>query len=594
MEPAAAFHVSANAKLLRAIHLAQTLFLQGRDARESLSALLLGVLEATESDLGFVTEARRDEDRDTVLFAQLLARPGARFEGDSRLAARLAVPRGLTFELRESHPVWGHVLQRTTPWVDNDASDTPFFTALLGSSGVAFRTVAAFPFLIDADVAGVVALLGRDAGYSPADLERLEPMVSTVATLTHAIGFAKEIGASLERATQSRARRRAIERSLAASNRLLIEAQRLGSMGHLVWDRLTERVTLSTELARLLGRPVQDLSVAELLSLVEEEDRASLLEQIDAAFEGQSIEIECEFCPNHVSSRHMHIKGRLDDEIGPDRPVVFATLQDVTERKELEDGLREARAAAEEANRAKSVFLAKMSHELRTPLNAVIGFSELLEERHFGPLTEKQSNYVHRIHSSGKHLLAIVSDLLDVSRIEAGRLVLQPSRTSVEALVRDALAVVRSTAGDRGIELTSDLVLPMPDLFVDVVRMKQVLYNLLSNALKFTSRGGAVQLRARRHGDELELSVSDSGIGIAEADQDRLFHEFEQVGRSQDRAEGTGLGLALVRSLTEMHGGRVRVESKVGVGSTFYVYLPLTTGLASMRPSPLDDTLRSR
>jgi signal transduction histidine kinase len=227
----------------------------------------------------------------------------------------------------------------------------------------------------------------------------------------------------------------------------------------------------------------------------------------------------------------------------------------------------------ETASRHKSEFLANMSHELRTPLNAVIGFSEVLQDRLFGDLNEKQAEYVADIHTSGRHLLALINDILDLSKIEAGRMELQVSSFALSEVLQNSVALLRERAMRQGISLGLEVDPSAGVIEADERKLKQVLFNLLTNALKFTARGGHIDVSARGDGDEVLVSVRDDGIGIAAADRARIFEEFQQVGQSQLQ-EGTGLGLALSRRFVELHGGRLRVESQLGKGSTFTFTLP--------------------
>ena len=233
----------------------------------------------------------------------------------------------------------------------------------------------------------------------------------------------------------------------------------------------------------------------------------------------------------------------------------------------------------ETANRHKSEFLANMSHELRTPLNAVIGFSEVLQERMFGELNEKQADYVNDIHSSGRHLLALINDILDLSKIEAGHMELDPSEFDLPAMLENALTLVRERAQRHGIALALDTA---PDVGIvrgDERKLKQVMLNLLSNAVKFTPEGGSVRVGARMNGSAVEISVTDTGVGIAPEDQPLVFEEFRQVGADSARkAEGTGLGLSLAKKFIELHGGTIRLESAPGRGSTFTFTLPVPAG----------------
>jgi signal transduction histidine kinase len=216
-----------------------------------------------------------------------------------------------------------------------------------------------------------------------------------------------------------------------------------------------------------------------------------------------------------------------------------------------------------------------MSHELRTPLNAIIGFSDVLGERLFGPLNDKQSEYVADIADSGRHLLSLINDILDLSKIEAGRMELDASDFDLANAVRRAASLVRERAERRGIALATQCDEGIGVIHGDERKVKQVVLNLLSNALKFTPEGGRVDVAMQRVADHLEVSVRDTGVGIAPQDHDAVFEEFRQVGAGPARVEGTGLGLAISRKFIELHGGRLWLESEVGKGSTFTFSLPL-------------------
>jgi PAS domain S-box-containing protein len=302
---------------------------------------------------------------------------------------------------------------------------------------------------------------------------------------------------------------------------------------------------------------------------------------------------------------------------------ILATVRDITERKRQEQELKRALAIAsrlqkeaEAASQAKSEFLANMSHELRTPLNAVIGFSEILEDQWAGKLNEKQLEFVKHIFSSGHHLLQLINDILDLTKVEAGKMELRVTRVNVGELLDHCLTMIREKAIKHRLVLESrvDEDLVGVEIRADDVKLKQVLVNLLSNATKFTPDGGAISLEARREGNELVVSVSDTGIGIGPEDCQRVFEAFEQVDSSYSRQqEGTGLGLALTRRLLELHGGRILLESEgLHQGSCFtfaipfvkvdqfpgHVNLPPATdgpGMAILsQPAPLDDTRRGR
>jgi GAF domain-containing protein len=235
-------------------------------------------------------------------------------------------------------------------------------------------------------------------------------------------------------------------------------------------------------------------------------------------------------------------------------------------------------AQLEAASRHKSEFLANMSHELRTPLNAIIGFSEILAEKMFGDINEKQTEYLQDILESGRHLLSLINDILDLSKIEAGRMELELSEFDLPNALENALILVRERASRRGIRLGHTIDERLGIIGGDERKVKQVLLNLLSNALKFTPEGGRIDVGARLHDGVAEVSVADTGVGIAPEDQDAVFEEFRQVGTADKKAEGTGLGLALSRKFIELHGGRIWVKSELGAGSTFTFTLPVARG----------------
>jgi len=263
---------------------------------------------------------------------------------------------------------------------------------------------------------------------------------------------------------------------------------------------------------------------------------------------------------------------------------VFAAARDVSDRKRLDRELREknvelesARVVAEKTSLTKSEFLANMSHELRTPLNSVIGFSEVLQDQMFGPINEKQQEYLGNILTSGRHLLSLINDILDLTKVESGKMELDLTSFALRETLEASLTMLREKAIKGGIDLRL-VVAPEAELHIvaDQRKLKQILFNLLSNAVKFTPTTGTVELSVVREGDFLQIAVADSGIGVRESDISKLFQAFTQLESVYTKGfEGTGLGLALTRQLVELHGGRVWVKSEFGKGSRFSFTMPL-------------------
>ena len=228
----------------------------------------------------------------------------------------------------------------------------------------------------------------------------------------------------------------------------------------------------------------------------------------------------------------------------------------------------------EKADRLKSNFLATMSHELRTPLNAIVGFADLLERQTAGPLTQKQERFVRHVKESSRHLLALIDDILDLSKIEAGRLDLKFECFSLSIAADEVLSTLRPLAAAKEIDLTTDLGADLT-LLADHIRVKQVLYNLLSNAIKFTPVKGSVRLIAGSDGNVIHISVIDTGVGIPHEEHEAIFESFHRhLTPTHQACEGTGLGLSITRLLVEQHGGKIWVESEPGKGSRFHVTMP--------------------
>ena len=325
------------------------------------------------------------------------------------------------------------------------------------------------------------------------------------------------------------------------------------------------------------GNPPPALSVLALseqglISVVHAPDRPAVSAALARALSGQQVEVQ--FTPRIALDRRVvMILGPFHND--GDHPRLIAQAFDGTAQFARELGLETARVEAEAQSAGKTRFLANMSHELRTPLNAVIGFADIMRQKLFGPLPERYAGYADAIHQAGGHLLDLINDVLDLSKIEAERYQLAMETFDARDAVSAAVALVRLQADDKGVELAA--VLPSEPIKVraDARALKQMALNLLSNAVKFTPAGGSVTITLDADGPDLDLAVSDTGVGIAPQDLQRLGRPFEQAGGADQKAQGTGLGLSLVRSLTELHGGRMTIDSTLGEGAAVMIRLPV-------------------
>ncbi|MBG6080643.1 PAS domain S-box-containing protein [Rubrivivax gelatinosus] len=390
----------------------------------------------------------------------------------------------------------------------------------------------------------------------------------------------------LDEREQARDRAEAALRRSEADLRLAIEASRMGT-----WDLdlNTGELHHSLQHDRCFGHdtPIADWSLEALRAVLHPDDRERVFAASEAAARhGQPLSHEFRVLwpdgSEHWVASHSLV---LRDEFGRPQRVI-GLVADITERKqgealrlrsvELEAQNREIQAAS----RRKQEFLATVSHELRTPLNGVIGFANLLLQGLVPPGSPRHRQYLEHIARGGQHLLQVVNDLLDLSRIEAGRLEFAAAAVDLPALVDEALALVRTQSEAKRIELHTELK-PLPDLWLDPLRLKQVLLNFVSNAVKFTPEGGRIDVRARAlDAGRWRLEVQDTGVGIDEQDQLRLFGRYEQAAGAGERDKGTGLGLDVTRQLVELQGGRIGVHSAPGQGSVFWAELPMRSETA--------------
>jgi two-component system cell cycle sensor histidine kinase PleC len=373
--------------------------------------------------------------------------------------------------------------------------------------------------------------------------------------------------------------RKRSELALQQRERELLEAQRIARMGHWRLDVAACRLEWSVGTHFLMGTSPETHapSLPDLVSRIHPDDRQAYLRAFTDCFKSGKTS-QWEFRTRNADGAEWvaWVEGRC--EVDPDGRVValFGICQDVTEQRRLQARLREARDAAETADRAKSSFLACMSHELRTPLNAIIGFSDLLRSEMFGPLGRPQYvEYADDIHRSGQHLLELVNDLLDMARIEAGMVDLADEPVDVSKLIAEAVHVASGAAPD--VSHVFDIAVPEPPpiLRADRRRIKQVLINLIGNAVKFTPDGGRIGVGVTVEDDGVSIAVTDTGIGIPReriGDLGQPFSQIENV--TSRRYQGSGMGLFITKALVERHGGAIEIDSRMGEGTTMTVTLP--------------------
>ncbi|MFZ5683838.1 MAG: sensor histidine kinase [Pseudomonadota bacterium] len=329
----------------------------------------------------------------------------------------------------------------------------------------------------------------------------------------------------------------------------------------------------------LLGGEPRRLRDRQLTDLVALDYTVAVDEALQAAARDGSAEVS--FAPAHDAEGWLELSLT---RLGASR--IGAAVRDARAQRAREAELDRARQSAEQQNAGKSRFLANMSHELRTPLNAIMGFSDIMRQRLFGPLADRYAEYAELIHESGSHLLELINDVLDMSKIEAERFELAREDFDVRDAITAVVRLMRGQAERAGVALRT--VLPPEALEIDADRraLKQITLNLVSNALKFTPRGGSVTVTAQASGGGLELIVADTGMGIAPADLERLGRPFEQAGDAEQRKSGSGLGLSLVRAFATLHGGEMSIESTVGGGTAVTVRMPVLIPQDEAPPAP--------
>jgi len=377
--------------------------------------------------------------------------------------------------------------------------------------------------------------------------------------------------------------RKQAEESLRESRARYSDATRIANLGHWIYDQVADRLEYcSDELARIHGLTPDDYmamvtSIAKDIERVHRDDQEKYGKALrDARRDATPFDIEYRIIQPDGEVRHVREMGEpICDRTGK-LIQSRGTLQDITELKQAEEDRNKALVDAEQANQAKSEFLATMSHELRTPLNAILGFSDILTHQYFGPPgAGKYREYAEDIHASGEHLLELVNDLLDISSIEAGKQSILKEMLSTEEIVRECVTIITEKARSNGIELATKVSKNLPPLYADKRAIKQILLNLLSNSVKFTAGGGKIMVSVKASNRETTLEVADTGRGIPAEKLPKLTDPFTRGEQDPHRTiEGWGLGLSIANSLVDLHEGAMDIESKIGKGTTVTVTLP--------------------
>ncbi|MEB3174310.1 MAG: ATP-binding protein, partial [Cyanobacteriota bacterium] len=414
------------------------------------------------------------------------------------------------------------------------------------------------PFFQGDTLLGMVGIANRPGGYDQAILDYLQPFLVTCSNLIEGYRIERR---RRETQTQLVQKTEELDRFFSVSLDLLCIASAEGVF-----------IRLNQEWEQTLGYPLAELEGRNFPDFLHPDDRESSQAALANLADGQILA--------NLTNRYRCRDGSyrwLEWRAAPVDDLIYAAARDVTERKEYEAQLEASNEQLLKATRLKDEFLANMSHELRTPLNAILVNIQTLNEGVYGPLNERQSRSLQTVEQSGQHLLALINEILDLAKIEAGQMTLEINPVAPAPLCESSLVFVKQQAFRKRIQLSAQYAPALPCLLVDERRIRQALINLLTNAVKFTPEGGRVTLSAQLAEDPqfLRLTVADTGIGIAPENQKQLFQPFRQIDSALNRKyEGTGLGLALVKRIIDLHDGQVTLESEVGVGSSFSLLLP--------------------
>ena len=538
----------------------QAQYIRGAPPRQVFDALLPELLSLTDSEYGLIGEVWHDGDGQPFLKVFTLTD----IAWDEPTRALVDRQRDGGLEFRNLQSLLCTALRTGQP-VLSDRPATDARRSGLPRGHPPLNAFAGVPLFHGGAMVGEVGLANRPGGYDHALLGRLGPLFSTV-------------GAILGQVQAERARQQA-EQALRASEAMYRATFEVAPVGiaQLGLDGL--HLDVNPQLCQILGRDAAALRGLRVHDIVHPDDAAADLPRHQLLLDGalDHYDGETRFLrPDGSIVWTWRTVALLREHDGRPRRLV-STLEDIGERLQLEQA-RVAAAAAERANRAKTEFLSRMSHELRTPLNAVLGFAQLLRLDEREPLPPRQREHVQHIERAGLHLLDMINDVLDLSRIEEGSLALQCEPVLLLPLVEAVLALLGPAAATAGVTLACEPGATGDRVLADAVRLRQVLVNLLSNAVKYNHMGGRATVGWQTVAGGLRLWVRDTGPGLSETQQAHLFEPFNRLGAERRRIEGTGIGLVITRRLVHLMRGTLEVHSEIGVGSCFSVSLPLPAG----------------
>lgn len=532
-------------KSLQRVQSLLKLFKKSHETEEEFIAFAIEeTIKLTESELGFIGFI---DEHETLMQAHLWS---------ARAMQACAIDnKPVQFSLKEGG-LWTETVKQHKNIIINDYSKPNPYKKGYPSGHVPLHRFICIPLIQDGHILLVCGLANKNEVYDENDIIQVELFL---------------------RGVWDRINKLRVEQALCKSEARLSEAQRIAHIGNWEWNLKTNELYWSDENYRIFGLSRDGKpSLEAFLNMVHPDDLKFVQKSIDDALHGKPYDVDMRIIRPDGQKCMVNAKADVFFD-GENRPIrMNGTVQDITERKKAEEMSQENERLVY-ASMAKNEFLSKMSHELRTPLNAVIGFSELLKIKTLGNLTEKQEHYVDNIRYGGKHLLNLISDILDLSKIDAGKMELVFENISVPETLNHTFVMVEEMANKNKVSLNKELATELEFIEADKQRFIQILFNLLSNAIKFNMKNdGTVTVTSKREGDMAKFSVSDTGIGIKEEDKNKLFNDFEQLDSGISRKYGgAGLGLAITKKLVELHGGKIWVESELGVGSTFTFLLPI-------------------